>query len=394
MGCAITSRMYDQEANRTRELLRQQTALARFGELALKSDDLDEILNEACSLVGQALGTDLAKVMECRSSGSELLVRAGVGWQPGIVGQVTVRTGRFSAAGHALETGAPVISPDVQQEDRFEIPLFLIDHGVQAMVNVIILSADGRPPYGVLEVDSRKSRQFTDDDTSFLRGYANLLASAIERLRFDDDLRARADGKERLLQEVQHRVKNNLQVITSLVRIQASRAKHPEAKRELTAIGHRVETLRLVHDRLYAAGGIDHLDLGPYLTELTASLLRFHGKEASGVRLVCELGSLSVPPELAVPVGIIVTEFITNSLKYAFGDEGGSIGIQLAQVASGTARLTLWDDGKGLPEARPTGTGMQLIAGFARQLGAEAERESDGGTRLGLTLPTASERRA
>ncbi len=79
LGMCHLLRMYDREGNRAQELLRQQTALARFGELALKSDDLDEILNEACSLVGQALGTDLAKVMECHSNGSRLLVRAGVG---------------------------------------------------------------------------------------------------------------------------------------------------------------------------------------------------------------------------------------------------------------------------------------------------------------------------
>ncbi len=379
--------MYDQDASRTGELLRQQTALARFGELALKSDVLDEILTEACGLASQALGTQLAKVLECRNSGAELLVRAGVGWKPGIVGHATFRTGRFSAAGLALETCEPVISHDVSQESRFEIPQFVQDHGVQAMVNVIVLGAEGKPPFGVLEVDSRSPRQFSDDDIAFLRTYANLLASAVERLRVADELRAQADEKGRLLREVQHRVKNNLQVIMSFVRVQAGRATLPETEQELTAIGHRIETLRLVHDRLYAVGGIDRLDLGPYLSELAASLLQFQGEEASSIQLVFDVASLSVSPELAVPVGIIVTEFITNSLKYAFDDGRGSIGIRLARVTSSAARLTLWDDGKGLPAERQSGTGMQLIAGFARQLGAEVAWGGEGGTSLVLTLP-------
>ena len=72
------------------ELLRQQTTLARFGELALRSDNLDEILTEACRLVGGALGTDLAKVVELQADGRTLLVRAGVGWKPGVVGVATV----------------------------------------------------------------------------------------------------------------------------------------------------------------------------------------------------------------------------------------------------------------------------------------------------------------
>ena len=72
-------------------LLRQQTILAKFGELALKSNDLGEILTEACRLVGEALGTDLAKIVELQGDGHTLLVRAGVGWKPGVVGKVTSR---------------------------------------------------------------------------------------------------------------------------------------------------------------------------------------------------------------------------------------------------------------------------------------------------------------
>src|SRR4051794_12464158 len=110
---------------RSDELLRQRAALGSFGELSLKSDNLDEILTEACRLVSEALGTDLAKVLACHENGTELLVRAGVGWNPGIVGEVTVPTGHFSAAGHALHTCQPVISNDVAQENRFEVPAFM-----------------------------------------------------------------------------------------------------------------------------------------------------------------------------------------------------------------------------------------------------------------------------
>ncbi len=203
---------------------------------------------------------------------------------------VTVPTGRFSAAGHALLTGQPVISSDVEQEDRFELPDFVRDHGVKAMANVIILGADGKPTYGVLEVDSRVQRQFTEDDSIFLQSYAHLLASAVERFRVTGELRRRADEKDRLLHELQHRVKNNLQVITSLVRLQASRAKHPEAEQELTSFGHRVETLRIVHDQLHAVGGVDRVDLGKYLGELTASLLKFHGEGARACHQMADLG--------------------------------------------------------------------------------------------------------
>ena len=170
-------------------LLRHQTALARFGELSLKSESLDEILHEACRLVGEALGTDLAKVLELQEDGRTLLVKAGVGWKPGIVGHTRIEAEESSSEGHALQTNEPVISTDVRHERRFSIPGFLLDNGVQALVNVVIIGGRERRPYGGLQVDSRDSRSFTNDDISFLRTYANLLAASVDRLRVLEETR-------------------------------------------------------------------------------------------------------------------------------------------------------------------------------------------------------------
>ena len=166
----------DNRISREEKLLRQQDVLAKFGELALRSDDLEEILHEACRLVGQALGTELAKVMELQEDGITLLVRAGVGWKPGVVGETRVRADWDSSEGHALQSGHAVTSTDIETETRFTYPGFLTDNGVRALVNVLIIGADSEPPYGILEVDSRSPREFTDADTTFLRSYANLLA--------------------------------------------------------------------------------------------------------------------------------------------------------------------------------------------------------------------------
>jgi len=171
------------------KLLQQQTILARFGEFALRSDDLDEVLTEACRLVGEALGTDLAKVVELQEDGEILVVRAGVGWKPGVVGVATIKAADDTSEGHALKTGEPAISPDIATETRFKYPPFLTDNGVRAVANVIIIGGQDRPPFGILQVDSRKPRQFTEGDTTFLRSYANLLAATVDRLRIIGDLR-------------------------------------------------------------------------------------------------------------------------------------------------------------------------------------------------------------
>jgi GAF domain-containing protein len=175
--------MNDAEKGDHLDLLRQQTTLARFGELALRSDDLDEILTEACRLVGEALRTDLAKVVELQEDGRTLLVRAGVGWKPGVVGIATVTAADNTSEGLALRTGGPMISPDLAKETRFKYPPFLIENGVRAVANVLIISGKDRPPFGILQVDSREPRQFTESDTAFLRSYANLLAATVDRLR-------------------------------------------------------------------------------------------------------------------------------------------------------------------------------------------------------------------
>ena len=183
--------MGEVEETEDRELLRQQTVLARFGEVAIKSDDLDAILTEACRLVGEALGTDLAKVMELRENGDSLFVRAGVGWKPGVVGETTVKASDDTSEGHALKTGVPMISPNIAEETRFSYPSFLTENGVKAVANVPIIGAEGEAPFGILQIDSRKPRRFTDTDTAFLRTYANLIAATVERLRATEDLRDR-----------------------------------------------------------------------------------------------------------------------------------------------------------------------------------------------------------
>jgi diguanylate cyclase (GGDEF)-like protein len=169
-------------------LLQQQEVLAKFGELALRSDSLDEILTKACCLVGEALGTDLAKVLELLEDGQTLLVRAGVGWKEGVVGEVTVRAEKHSSEGFALQTGQPVFSNDIRTETRFKYADFIQDNGVEAIVNVVILGSGNEPPFGILQVDSRRPRHFGEEDTRFLRGYANLIGAAVGRFRATEKL--------------------------------------------------------------------------------------------------------------------------------------------------------------------------------------------------------------
>ncbi|WP_162306257.1 GAF domain-containing protein, partial [Roseomonas vastitatis] len=118
------------------KVMTRQQVLADFGEFALRSQDLDQILAEATRLVGDALETGRSKILEIQHKEKSLLVRAGVGWEPGIVGHLRIPMGEHSSETFAIEGGEPVITQDISQEDRFDVPPFMKDAGVVALVNV------------------------------------------------------------------------------------------------------------------------------------------------------------------------------------------------------------------------------------------------------------------
>ncbi len=167
---------------RASQIDRYQRSLSEFGDFVLDHDEFDDILNEACRLVAQGLGVDLAKVIEIDCDSDTGLVRAGVGWKPGVVGEARVELSEKSSEAFAIEKSEPVITQDIRTETRFEFPEFLVDHGVVALVNVPIFLS-GRVPYGLLQVDSREPRAFDEYDVQFLKTYSMVLGPAIERLR-------------------------------------------------------------------------------------------------------------------------------------------------------------------------------------------------------------------
>jgi thiol-disulfide isomerase/thioredoxin len=141
--------------------LRQQSLLGEFGRLALQTRDIGQILQRATELCTQGLETPFAKVLEYMPDEQRLLVRAGVGWVPGTIGQVSLGIDMESPAGYAFHTGQIVISNHLQEETRFRTPKLLSDAGIKRAINVLIArGGEGHLPFGVLEVDSPDSGQF------------------------------------------------------------------------------------------------------------------------------------------------------------------------------------------------------------------------------------------
>lgn len=373
------------------QLVARQKALGRFGHFALQCDNLDDILHEACRLVGDALGTQFSKILEIEESGERLLVKAGYGWKPEVVGS-SLQMSDESSETYSIRFAKPVIVQDIMAEGRFAFPAFLREHEVRAMVNVPIMLPLGKP-YGLLQVDATEPRPFGEEDIEFLLTYAAILGPVVDRLHKAHSLATALDINRRLLQELQHRIKNHIAIAARLVNMRARHAVSEEARAELAGVAARVETLRLVHEQLYAAGTTERVGLRAFVTALVENICKLHDDQAE-VRVEIQLDDADLSPDLAVPLGLIVNEFVTNSLKHAFNGRGGTILVSGERMADDRLCLHLRDDGKGLPRtndgapAAETGTGLKLIRGLARQIDADAQWPTgQGGTQLTLDLP-------
>lgn len=167
--------------------VRQQAAVAELGQAALTTGEFSKLVDEATALLTQTLQMEYCEVLELLPDGKALLLRAGAGWREGYVGHATVDAGLKSQAGYTLASDGPVIVHDLRSETRFHPPPLLMEHNVASGMTVIIPGRER--PFGILGVHSTRQRLFTNDDVHFLQAVANVLAAAIERQRFEDNLR-------------------------------------------------------------------------------------------------------------------------------------------------------------------------------------------------------------
>jgi len=191
--------------------------------------------------------------------------------------------------------------------------------------------------------------------------------------------------KESLLKEIHHRVKNNLQVISSLLNLQSTTVKDPETLSALADCRHRVRSMALVHEKLYRSTDLARIDFGQYVRELSAYLFRAYGAQAAGVALQLEIDEVSLSIDAAIPCGLIITELVSNCLNHAFRDrQAGCVTVELRSEQPSGWLLAVGDDGRGFPpdvDFRETNSlGLQLVQTLSQQLaGSIRRRDREGG---------------
>jgi two-component sensor histidine kinase len=368
-----------------KRLLEERAKFADFGLLAVEGADLDELLHQAAAEAARSLDVRYVKVLQYLPQEKCFLVRAGVGWGEGVVGSARIGADMESPAGYALQTGRPVISNDLHKEERFRIPQLLREYGLKSAANVIIKARENI--FGVLEADSREPLAFSESDLKFLQGYATLLAFAIEQARLREQHAQLATQHEMLLQELQHRVKNNNQSLLSLIHLQLANVTNIEARENLRKIENRIRALGFVSAQLQSSARANVIDLGQYLMAIVASLFNFQNGGETDVKLTTQISQVEVSTERAQAIGLILNEFLTNSFKYAFGAGRGHFTLHLGHEGS-RAELVMADDGPGMPEGARPGLGLNLIDLLTKQLEGEARWGAPGeGTRLTLEFP-------
>ena len=485
--------------------LRQQELVARFGRFALREDELQATLDEACRIAAEGLETNFAKVLEWLPAEGLFLARAGVGWRPGLIGHARIGADLASPSGYAFRTGEPVISNHLEDEDRFRTPRMLVEHGVRRAINVLI--GEGETRFGVLEADCTERRDFDRHDTAFLQALANTLAAAVEShgrraaarqgeaflrsvleaspdcvkvldtdgtvlsvsangasaLGIGDPLavvgspwtalwpeaeaakvgRAMAEArsgrtarfeafrptaqgaprwwdvvvapvlgtagepptrlvsvsrdvterveaaaaKDLLVAEVHHRVKNSLQLVQSLLGLQA-RAADGEAAVQLAESAARVRTIAALHDRLYRANAGLEMAVVPYLEGLAADLRDSLAPAPDDRDIRLEADPATWAAADLTTLGLVLTELVTNALKYG----KGNITVTFRQPPGGQAVLVVEDEGPGMPAdfdpARSRGLGMRLVTGLLSGHGGSLQVDRDSAhTRFVAWLP-------
>ncbi|HEY3593671.1 MAG TPA: histidine kinase dimerization/phosphoacceptor domain -containing protein, partial [Polyangiaceae bacterium] len=199
--------------------------------------------------------------------------------------------------------------------------------------------------------------------------------------------------KEVLLREIHHRVKNNLQIISSLLKLHAERITDPIARGVFRDSQERVRSIALLHEKLYQSGNLGGVDIAHYAASLVQAILRAQGHGAGATRVTIDATGIYLPVGAALPCGLILNELITNSLKHAFAEEQvDAREIRVRMAAQGDEiELSVEDNGVGLPSSfdlNGVGTlGMRLVRMFAHQLGGEVQFTREIGTRWSIRFP-------
>jgi len=368
-----------------RRRLRHQRLANDFAALALGEDDMQALLREAARVAADGAATQYSAVLEHERTTDMLLLRAGIGWRPGVVGRVRLPRGQSSPAGRCLATGEPILSNDLGLEDRFATPPLLADHGVMRVADVPVPGRDRL--FGVLEVAEQRPGSFSEADLRFLRSLAGTLGLAIERLRG-------AALLAEMRSEIGQRSRAGLQLAHYMVAFEAREAKGDAAQPLLELSARRILTLAVAVGRSHAGHVAHGVEMHGYIAELVEALRDGRFGFPAIRPVVSEAGDpVFWPPSRAQLLGIVLGELLADAMldNMGSGSAGAATPLRIRFTAQeDVARLELEaerepsrrlrqgaasqaDDAPEAEETRPEGVdpgaGLRMVSALMRERG-------------------------
>ncbi|WP_250124404.1 histidine kinase dimerization/phosphoacceptor domain -containing protein [Chroococcidiopsis sp. CCMEE 29] len=392
------------------ELLNQLECSRLLTAMALRireSLNLDEILQTAVDEVRQFLQTDRVIIYRFNPdlSGTVAVESVATGWQPAL--NSTIRDTCFGKNyGQAYKEGRTQVTEDIYTAGLTQCHIdILVLYDIRASLVVPILQ--GEHLWGLLCAyhcsGPRHWRQFEVD---LLKQLATHMAIAIqqselyyqvqselaERKRAEEQLKVSLKEKEALLKEIHHRVKNNLQVISSVLRLQSDYIKDEKVLALFSDSQNRIRSMALIHEKLYQSKDLLRIDFGEYIRDLTSNLLRSYAASSQAVTLRITADDIWLNIDTAIPCGLIINELISNSLKHAFpiGKENNEVQIIIRSINNNKYALTVSDNGIGLPvdlDFRNTASfGLELVGIFTEQVEGVIELNRSSGAKFTITF--------
>jgi two-component sensor histidine kinase len=223
----------------------------------------------------------------------------------------------------------------------------------------------------------------------------NRMVESLEQsnVKLRDSMKSTASLREKeiLLREIHHRVKNNMQILTSLLRLQSRQADSQDLREVLQECEARIRSMGLLHEKLYQSESVSVIDMNGYLRSLTGELMRVNTPKGMRRDIKLNVHGIGMGLDTALPCGLIITELVTNALKYAFpGRAEGIIYVSLGTLTDGSFQLVVWDNGVGMDEnfdiSKATSLGMRLVKMLTDQLNGSLSFECSQGTRITVTF--------
>ena len=272
----------------------------------------------------------------------------------------------------------PVVDTYLNPSDRLKMTETLEREGELHGYDLVLKRKDGSP------VPVIQNTRVVRDAAGRVLYYEGTLTDVSELKRAEGQIMAKLREKEVLLKEINHRVKNNLQIVSSLLRLQADRVQQPEAKDILRGSLSRIRAMALAHETLYQSDDLARIDMGDFIRRLTDHLAVSYGEQRGSVKIEVEAGGLALDVIRANPCGLLVNELVTNALRHAFGPgQPGTIRVVVNREGPGGTRIVVRDNGRGFPpglDFRKTETlGLQIVIGLVEQLDGEIAMTSEPG---------------